>query len=123
MVEFQKIWIDQCKAAQNIQEEFGNEKALGYLIGEKLLYFINVADDRPEWAEQLPLFVLEIKRIFQPWEIQEYLDNIKRVGAFGHVCTDEEFEVIEQADPNATDPVYGAQAVITMDRIRTLLMF
>ena len=37
MIEFQKIWIDQCEAALDIKDAFGLEKAIGYLIGEKFL--------------------------------------------------------------------------------------
>lgn len=50
----------------------GNEKALGYLIGEKLLNHIRSADSRPEWAEKLPLFLAEIRRIFTADELQTY---------------------------------------------------
>ena len=32
MIDFHKIWIEQCEAARSIREEFGIEKALGYLI-------------------------------------------------------------------------------------------
>jgi hypothetical protein len=39
MREFHKIWIEQCEAARDIREGFGVEKALGYLIGEKLLNY------------------------------------------------------------------------------------
>src|SRR3990167_7743876 len=31
MIEFHKIWIDQCEAARDIREGFGPEKAIGYL--------------------------------------------------------------------------------------------
>jgi hypothetical protein len=30
------IWIDQCKAAKGIEDEFGTQQALTYLVGEKL---------------------------------------------------------------------------------------
>jgi len=48
MREFHKIWIDQCEAARDIREAFGVQKALGYLIGEKLLNFLRAADQDPE---------------------------------------------------------------------------
>ena len=40
MIEFHEIWIEQCEAAQGIKEQFGLKKAVGYLIGEKLLEFV-----------------------------------------------------------------------------------
>jgi hypothetical protein len=44
MIEFHRIWVEQCEAAQGIREAFGLEKAIGYLIGEKLLNFLGEAD-------------------------------------------------------------------------------
>jgi hypothetical protein len=35
MIEFHRIWIDQCEAARDIREAFGVEEAIGDLIGEK----------------------------------------------------------------------------------------
>ena len=37
MGEFHEIWIQQCEGARDIREAFVPQKALGYLIGEKLL--------------------------------------------------------------------------------------
>ncbi len=82
---YHKIWIDQCEAAQGIKEQYGIKKALGYLIGEKLVNFVEAADQDSAFAEELPKFIAEIKAIFQSWEIKEYLDNLERVGALGHV--------------------------------------
>ena len=36
------LWHDQCEAARGIKERFGSEKALGCLLGEKLLNFLRV---------------------------------------------------------------------------------
>ena len=37
MDEFSNIWIEQCDAARGIRNDWGTRKALGYLVGEKLL--------------------------------------------------------------------------------------
>ncbi len=63
MREFHKIWIDQCDGARNIKDAFGVEKALGYLIGEKLLNFMRAAEQRPEFAAELPSFIAEIREM------------------------------------------------------------
>jgi hypothetical protein len=34
----------------------GPAKALGYLIGEKLLNYVRASDSDPSWAAKLPLF-------------------------------------------------------------------
>ena len=38
MTEFHKTWIEQCEAAEQIGDEFGTQKALDYLVGEKFLF-------------------------------------------------------------------------------------
>ena len=43
-----KIWIDQCEAARDIDDEFGTDKALDYLIGEKFINFLEAAGHRPQ---------------------------------------------------------------------------
>jgi hypothetical protein len=122
VVEFHKIWIEQCEAARDVREAFGREKALGYLIGEKVGNFVRAADRHPEFAEEIPKFIAEIKQIFQPWELRDYLEDIHRVGALGHVCNDEEFEVLLSAGAVDEDPVRGAEDVRIVERIKKLLL-
>jgi hypothetical protein len=55
--ESARIWIEQCGAARRIREAYGVDKALGYLIGEKLLTFLEAADRDPAFAAELPQFV------------------------------------------------------------------
>ena len=54
MGEFHEIWIEQCAAARDIREAFGLQKALGYLIGEKLLNFLRASDEDPAFAGEPP---------------------------------------------------------------------
>ena len=72
---FRKIWIEQCEAAEGIEADYGTEKALGYLIGEKLLNFLEVAERKPEWRAEVPLFIAKIKDIFEPWQIAKFLET------------------------------------------------
>ncbi len=69
-------------------------------------------------------FVERTKETFQPYEINEYLKNVKRVGAVGHVCTDEEFETLRKAGavPVPDDPVSVAKDVLLFERAKELLM-
>jgi hypothetical protein len=122
MPDFHKVWIDQCEAARNIKEAWGTEKALGYLIGEKLMNFMRASDQRPEFAAELPRFIAEIKTIFEPWEIRGYLERVRRVGALAHVSTDEEYETLREAGAIEEDVVEGAEDVILLERIRALLL-
>jgi hypothetical protein len=55
MDEFSDIWIQQCEAARGIRHSWGANKALEYMIGEKLLNYIRANDSVPSWAAKLPL--------------------------------------------------------------------
>lgn len=115
MIEFHKVWVAQCEAAREIRARRGTPKALGYLIGEKLVEFLRMAERAPEWREQLPLFVAEIKQLFSPEEIRGYLDGVRRVGPLGHVLSDDEFEEFRAAGAVEDDPVGGAEDVLRVD--------
>ena len=84
-----EIWKDQCDAARGVLTDFTTEKALGYLIGEKFLNFLEVSETDPQWRAEIPAFVAEIKDIFEPWQLAEYFDTPRRLGALGHVADDE----------------------------------
>src|SRR4051812_41257513 len=43
-----KIWIEQCAAARGIEEEFGTQKALAYLVAEKFLNYLEAAEKDAE---------------------------------------------------------------------------
>ena len=42
-IQFHRLWIEQCAAAQRIKQRFGLGNALEYLVGEKLLRFVETA--------------------------------------------------------------------------------
>ncbi len=83
-MELREFWTNQCDATRNIRDDFGTEKALGYLIGEKLLHSLEAAETDDEWRAELPDFIAEIKDIFESWEIAEFLETLRRLGALGH---------------------------------------
>lgn len=47
MGSFEDIWREQCDAARSIQRRYGHESAFDYLVGEKLLNYVNTAASRP----------------------------------------------------------------------------
>ena len=122
MIEFHRIWIDQCEAARDIKEAFGVDKALGYLIGEKFLNFLQASDQHPEFATELPRFVAEVTQIFEPGEIRAYLDGATRVGALGHTASDEEYEELQAAGAIPGGPVQWAKQILLLERTRALLL-
>jgi hypothetical protein len=78
-----------CDAARNILDHFGVDKAMGYLIGEKFLNFLEVAETNREWRGAIPAFVDEIKSIFEPSQLAEYLNTPRRLGVLGHTASEE----------------------------------
>lgn len=76
-MKFHKIWVQQCRATRRIKKQFGVESALNYLIGEKLLNFAEAADQRPEFAAELPRFQAEVWNVFNRYELAGYLTTLK----------------------------------------------
>ena len=74
--------IDQCEAARGTEDEFGTQKALSYLVGEKFINFLETADDNPKFRTEIPAFVAEIKTIFERWQLAEYLETARQTEPF-----------------------------------------
>lgn len=53
------------------------ENALDYLLGEKLLNFAAAAEERPEFAAELPRFQAAVWDIFNPYELAGYLTTLR----------------------------------------------
>ncbi|MBY0522794.1 MAG: hypothetical protein K2R98_05330 [Gemmataceae bacterium] len=83
------ILTNQCEAARGILDEFGTEKALGYLIGEKFLNFLEVAETDQDFRAAIPAFVAEIKDIFDSYQLADFFGTPRRLGALGHASSEE----------------------------------
>jgi hypothetical protein len=95
-MEFCKIWIDVCDAARMIEDEFGTDKALRYLISEKFLNYLEAAERLPDYRAELPAFVAEIKTSFEPWQLAECLATARQTEPFDpDIYEDEDHEFIE----------------------------
>ena len=81
-MRFCDVWIEQCEAAKQIEAEFGTQKALDYLIGEKFLNFLQAAETDPEFRAEIPAFVGGIKTIFETWQLAEYLEVARQSEPF-----------------------------------------
>jgi hypothetical protein len=123
-IQFHKIWIDQCEAAEGIRERFGLKDALHYLIGEKLFSFVQASESHPEFAEELPSFVAEIQRIFTPAEIRSFLDHMERTKFLAPQEAEPDFDDLDddpEDQPWLENPVLGAKELLRFSRIRQLL--
>jgi hypothetical protein len=81
-MRFCDVWIEQCEAAKEIEAEFGTQKALEYLIGEKFLNFLQAAETDAEFRAEIPAFVGGIKTIFETWQLAEYLEVARQSEPF-----------------------------------------
>ena len=115
------LWIEQCEAALGIHERYALERALGYLIGEKLIDFVRESENDPLFKNQLPLFLQEVKRIFKQNEIRTYLDTVENTGAEGHVLSPEDLEFMREAGVFPEDPVHAAQDLLIVEQLKELL--
>jgi hypothetical protein len=84
------IWVEQCQAARGIEDEFGVPKALEYLVGEKFINFLEAADNDANFRAELSAFAAEIKTIFEPYQLAEYLETARQTDAFDSTLYDEE---------------------------------
>jgi len=84
-------------AARGIEDEFGTQKTLSYLVGEKFLNFLEAADDDRDFRAELPAFVAEIKVIFERWQLSEYLNTARQTEPFDRsIYAEEDREEVER---------------------------
>ena len=117
-----KIWFEQCEAARNIEDEFGTDNALDYLIGEKFLNFLDVAEDDPELRAEIPAFVAEIKCIFEQWQLVEYLEKTRRTEPFDPSLYDEDVDPEEMEMDRQDDIRRSARDLLLVERAKEYLL-
>ena len=76
--DFHRRWVPKCDAARNIRQRFGLLSALEYLVGEKLLRFVDACEVHPDFKRELPHFLAEIKRVFSLTELRSYVGHLER---------------------------------------------
>jgi hypothetical protein len=95
-MELCKVWIEQCEAARRIEDEFGTDKALAYLVGEKFLDFLEAAETHPDFRAEIPAFAAEVETIFERWQLAEFLESARQTEPFDPgIYEDEDPEDIE----------------------------
>ncbi len=117
-----KCWIEQCEAARNIEDEFGTENALDYLIGEKFLNFLEVAEDNPEFRAEISAFVAEIKRIFERWQLAEYLEKTRQTEPFDPSLYDENDDPEEMEMDRQDDIRRSARDLLLVELAKEYLL-
>ena len=123
MLNLHKIWIEQCEAAKGIEDEFGSVNAMKYLVGEKFLNYLNAAEKDAEFRAELPAFVAEIKTIFEPWQIAEYLERAGWTEPFDPSSYEEEGESPEFIEMERKDNIRRvANEMLLIERAKEWLL-
>ena len=120
-IEFHKIWEEQCEATEGIRERYGLQDAIRYLIGEKFLNYLEESDRRPEFAAEVQKFVAEVKEIFEPHEISEFLDGLLHERS-AEEDEDWPFDDFEDAELEPHDVVNEAAKIVLIEQAKELLV-
>ena len=110
-----KIWIEQCEATHTIRARFGLKAAFDYIVGEKLINFADAASRHRDFAQELPRFISEVRRMFTPAEIGAQLTRIEREQ------NQEEEDVLDEDDLLDEDPASIAERARRFAMIKELL--
>ena len=89
------IWIDQCEATETIKARYGVSAAFDYLVAEKLLNFAEAARQPAAFAQDLPRFVAEVRRIFTSSELEDEFIRLAHTQV-GSQLTDAEFDLDDE---------------------------
>jgi hypothetical protein len=119
MSNFHEVWIEQCAAAEGIREQYGVKAVAAYLIGEKLLHFLSAAQEHPEFADELPKFIAQIKSIIEPHELTAFFDDL----AFGNVFDpSQSFRGDPEEGIEDWDVQYDAEKILLVENAKALLL-
>ena len=124
MTEPHKIWIEQCEAAEQIEGEFGQQKALDYLVGEKFLTFLEAAETDADFRSEVPAFVAQIQTIFEPWQLAQFLEKARETEPFDAALFegDDEFDAEEVEDMRKDDIRQCTRDLLLVERAREWLL-
>ena len=114
-----QIWHEQCDAARDIQNEFGTDRALTYLVGEKFINFLDAAETDEEFREEIPAFVAEIRDIFERWQLAAYLDIARQTERFDPAGYD---DPAEAAFARKRDLQESTRDLLLVERAREWLL-
>jgi hypothetical protein len=117
-----KVIADWCEAARGVEDEYGREKAMGYLIGEKFLNYLAVAETNADWRHAIPAFVAEIKTMFDPSQLAEFLNTPRRLGVLGHVADDEGHRMLRATQEESQRLREDARNLILLEWAKELLL-
>jgi hypothetical protein len=117
-----KVWVEQCAAARGIEDGFGTDKALTYLVGEKFLNFLEAAETNSDFRVEIPAFAAEIKAIFEPWQLAEYLEAARQTEPLDPALYDEDDDPEDIEMDRRDDVRRSAADLLLVERAREWLL-
>jgi hypothetical protein len=117
-----KVWVEQCEAARRIEDEFGVRDALAYLVGEKFLNFLEASETHADFRAEIPSFVVEIRTIFEPWQLAEFLETARQTGPFDPALRDEEATPEDVEMDRQEEIARSARDLLLVERARDWLL-
>jgi hypothetical protein len=117
-----KIWVEQCEAARTIEDNFGVQNALDYLVGEKFLNFLEVAETDASFQAEVPAFAAEVKTIFEPWQLAEYLETARQTEPFDPSLYDEDEDHEAVEDERQEEIRRSARDLLLVEQAREWLL-
>ena len=117
-----RIWVEQCEAARTVEDEFGTDKALAYLVGEKFLNFLEAAETDAEFRAEIPAFAAEILTIFERWQLAEELERARQTEPFDPDLYDEDDDYEDVEMERADDIRRSAQDLLLVEQAREWLL-
>ena len=121
-MELCKVWIGQCEATRRIEDEFGVRDALVYLVGEKFLNFIEAAETDVDFRAEIPAFVAEIKSIFEPRQLAQYLETARQTEPFDPILYDEDDDPEDVEMDRREDIACSARDLLLIELARDWLL-
>jgi hypothetical protein len=98
-----------------IRARFGLNAAFDYIVGEKLINFAEAASRHRAFAQELPRFISEVRRMFTSEEIGVQLTRIERERK------EKNEDVLDEDDPFRESPTAIEERVRQFTVIKELL--
>jgi hypothetical protein len=121
-MELHRIWIEQCEAARRIEDEFGTDRALKYLVEQKFIDFLEASEHDTEFRAEIPAFATEIKAIFEPWQLRECLKKARQTEPFDPDDHDEDADPEDIEMDRKADLRRCAADLLLVERAREWLL-
>ena len=81
-----------------------------------------MAEQKLEWRAEVPHFIAKIKNIFEPWQIAQFSETSRRLGALGHTADDEEHESLRNQLDESEKMQENARNLMLFEWARELLL-